>query len=111
MKEDKLTNLIKDSKLKAGEGFRDRVMHQIETEQALRPKKNKIPSYSTPPTFGVFAVMYGVILIVGLFFYFNTGSNLLGSSFFLKIIGLITSISSVFYLISVFDDSKIINQK
>jgi len=104
MKEEDLKNILKESKLEAGEGFKERVMHQIETERALRPKEIKTSILSPSINLAVIAVMYIVILLVGLFFYTNGGQTILDSSNF-KIFILIAAISSIFYLISVFDDA------
>lgn len=106
MEDDKLKNMLKESQVKAGEHFTRQVMHQIETVQALKPQKKKMPAYSPGNTFGVFGIMYGLILLPGGFFYLYTGSDPLESVTFLKYSGLIASVCGVFYLISVLDDSK-----
>lgn len=111
MEEDQLKNIIKDAQVKAGEHFTNRVMHQIETEQALQPRKKETPVYSPGAALGVFGVMYGVLLLTGWFFYVPSDSNLIESSLFLKISGLIASVCGFFYLISVFDDAKIYRRK
>lgn len=111
MEDNQLKNILKDSQLKAKKHFTDKVMHQIEMEQALMPKKKKIftsPSYTT---LGVFGVMYLLILLTACFLYSSLDSNLLNSSTFLKISGLIASICGVFYLITVFDETKSYHRK
>jgi len=105
MKEEDLKNILKESKLEAGEGFKERVMHQIETERALRPKEIKTSTFSPAKNLVVLAVMYAAILLAGLFFYTNEKQSILDSFSNLKIVILIAAISGIFYLISVFDDA------
>lgn len=111
MKEDNFKNIMKASKLEASENFKDRVMHQIEMSEALRPKKQTSVSYTPQVNFGVFGVMYVILLLVAVFFYFDKGNNLLNSNQFYKIIIFISMVSSVFYLISVFDDALKMKKK
>src|SRR5699024_618956 len=106
MKEDELKDLIKKSKIKHAEGFKDRIMHQIEMEKGLTPNREKIKKSRFPETsFAIFVIMYGLIFATGFFLHLRTQENLLDSSLFLKLTILIAAISGVYYLISVFDDS------
>ncbi len=111
MEDNQLRNILKDSPIKASKHFTNRVMHQIEMEEALTPQKKRIPVYSPSTAIGVFGVMYGLIILTGWFLYGPTGPDLLESSLFLRISGLIASVCGFFYLISAFDDSKIDRRK
>lgn len=110
MEDDKLKRIFKDSEVKAGTHFTNRVMHQIEEESAVKPIKKSTPVYFGSTTLCVYGVMYGLILLTGWFMYGSSESSLLESFMFFKISGLIASVSGVFYLVSVFDDSKIYHQ-
>lgn len=111
MEDDKLKRILKNSQIKASEHFTRQVMHQIETEQAFKPQKKKSPAYFPRSTFGVFGVMYALILLIAGFLYFHTGLDPLKSITFLKYGGLVASVCGIFYLISVLDDSKIYSRK
>lgn len=110
MDEKDIKRLLKESKVKASNSFTDRVMHQIRTEESLRPKKVKeAPTMKT--TFSIFGVMFGIFILVGLYFYIGENQNLLDSDLFLKIVLLVSGVSAVFYLITVFDDYKLLKNK
>lgn len=111
MEDDQLKELLKASKKKPTAGFKERVMHQIETENALRPQKPKKTPNPIPKMWTVFGVMYGLMALVALYFYINKGQSFLTSSLVLKVMGGIAAISSVFYLISVFDDFRVQNSE
>ncbi len=110
MEDDRLKRIFKDSEIRAGVHFTNRVMHQIEKETAVKPVKKSAPAYFGSTTLCVFGVMYGLILLAGWFMYGSSKSSLLESLSFFKISGLIASVSGIFYLISIFDDSKIYRQ-
>lgn len=111
MKEDKIKQLLRDTDLKAGKNFKDRVMHQILMEEALRPKKLKTQPDTKQTTFGVFGFMFAMIVLSGLFFYFGMDQSLTDSMLFFKTVIVIAIVAAFFYLISVFDDAKMLKQK
>lgn len=106
MQDDKLKNILAGTKLKAHENLKYRIMQQIETENALSPKKIR----NTAPLIGnmltTFGIMYTLITIIGLGVYHSGGQNALESAaFFLPVI-LIASVCGIFWMISMYDDQR-----
>ncbi|MFV0419801.1 MAG: hypothetical protein ACK5KT_13855 [Dysgonomonas sp.] len=111
MHEDKFSEFLSGTKMKAGENLKFRIMQQIETEKAL--SKNK--KVDTSPLIGnmlsIFGVMYVLIAIVGVSIYFSGGKSALESvTFFIPVI-LIASVCSMFWMISTYDDRRRSKQK
>jgi multisubunit Na+/H+ antiporter MnhG subunit len=81
-------------------------MQQIETEKALVPKKkvNTRPVIKNMLT--TFGVMYALIAIVGMAVYSTSGQSGLSSATFLVPVVLISSVCSMFWMISVYDDRR-----
>lgn len=111
MKEDKIKEFLKETEIKASELFQDRVMHQILMEEALRPKKLKPAPNAKQTVFGVFGGMFAMIVLSGLLFYFGMDQNLTDSMLFFKTVIVIAIVAAFFYLISVFDDAKMLKHK
>lgn len=103
---DKLKELFSDSKIKASENLKFRIMHQIKTEEAL--SKKRIPQ--TQPLFNnmfvIFGVMYAIIGIIGFGIYFNMGKSALESKIFYIPAILITFICALYWMITAFDEQR-----
>lgn len=104
--EGKFREIMKDSKLTASENLRYRIMQQIETEQALAPKKMKAKAVSFKPLLGIVAVIYILILgVIGATFLIGGVAALGSMEFMLPVIG-VASIGSIYMLINVLDDKR-----
>jgi hypothetical protein len=113
MQDDKIRELLSGTKMKAGENLKYRIMHRIETEKALTRQKKKAVN-SNPfigSTVAVFGVMYALIALVVLGTYFIGGQGALKSFQFFAPVVLIASACSIFWMISVYDDSRKNRQK
>lgn len=104
--EDKLRHLFSGTGEKAGDNLRYRIMRQIETESALVRKKAKDPGALSTTIFPVLGVMYTIVGAIVLAVYMTYGSEaLLSTPVFLPII-FVTSVCSVYLLISAFDERR-----
>lgn len=111
MHDDKFSELLSGTKMKAGVNLKFRIMQQIETEKALSRKKKTDTSPLIGNMLSIFGIMYALIAIVGLGVYFSGGKNALESvTFFIPII-LIASVCSMFWMISTYDDRRRSKQK
>lgn len=106
MQDDKIKELLSGTKMKAGESLKYRIMQQIETEKALAPKKNISARPVIKNMLTTFGVMYALIAIVGLAVYTTAGQSALSSTTFYIPVILISSVCSLFWMISVYDDRR-----
>ncbi|MBF0650622.1 hypothetical protein IR083_17505 [Dysgonomonas sp. GY75] len=106
MQDDKIKELLSGTKMKAGESLKYRIMQQIETEKALIPKKNISARPVIKNMLTTFGVMYALIAIVGMAVYSTSGQSGLSSATFLVPVVLISSVCSMFWMISVYDDRR-----
>ena len=101
-----IKQMIQSTQRQASENLKYRIMHQIETEYALTPKKAKVRKETTNVLrdFGtIFGLMYGVLaLVVGGAFVLG-GKELLLSAQFFQTVLLITFVFSLFWLITQVD--------
>jgi len=108
MQDDKIREFFSESKIKAGENLKYRIMQQIETESAFAAKKSK--SKAMIPLIGntvlVFFVMYMLIILTGVGVYLTGGMEAMNSlTFFVPVI-MISLVCSMFWMISVYDDKR-----
>lgn len=78
-----LKELISKSLLSEDENLTHRVLHQIKTEEALRPKKVMKPKYDMSDMRSLLIGMYAILLTFSLIGYFNFGKEFYRNSFFL----------------------------
>jgi hypothetical protein len=106
-KEDEIIRqMIQSTKQQAPENLKYRIIHQIETENALTPKKVKIKKETTNVLrdFGtIFGLMYAVLAIIVGGAYVWKGTEFLLSAPFIQIVMLVTLVFSLFWLISQLD--------
>lgn len=109
--DDKFRELLSDSRMKAGENLKFRIMQQIETEKVLSRKKKADTNPLIGNMLSIFGIMYALIAIVGISIYFSYGKGALESlTFFIPVI-LIASVCSMFWMISAYDDRRRSKQK
>ena len=104
-----MKSMMESTRKEPSENLSYRIMHQIETEQALtrvKPKVNKQPTASPLKDLWMFGVMYLVLLITGGYFYFQGGKDALLTGTFLWTCIMISSIFSFFFLIITIDNSR-----
>lgn len=104
-----IKSMMESTRKEPSENLSYRIMHQIETEQALtrvKPKVNKQPTASPLKDLWMFGVMYLVLLITGGYFYFQGGKDALLTGTFLWTCIMISSIFSFFFLIITIDNSR-----
>ncbi len=106
-----IKSMMESTRKEPSENLSYRIMHQIETEQALtrvKPKVNKQPTASPLKLkdLWMFGVMYLVLLITGGYFYFQGGKDALLTETFLWTCIMISSIFSFFFLIITIDNSR-----
>ena len=105
--DDKIRRLLSGTRLEAGENLKFRIMQQIETEQALSRsrmiKKEARISKEIKSLLSIFGVMYTLIILVTVGAYFYIGTSFVTSIEFWLVVVAVTSISTVFALISHFD--------
>ncbi len=101
---------IKESKLKASENLKYRIINQIETEESLKhkqidhPNRIKRDSSNILKDFGyLFGTMYVIIALITLFFYITEGQESLYTSQYLSIIIFVASIFSILWMFSRLD--------
>lgn len=109
--DEKFREVLSDTKMRAGENLKFRIMQQIETEKALSQKKNSDASPLVGNMLSIFGIMYALIIIVGLSVYFSGGRSALDSLAFFAPIVIVASICSIFWMISTYDDHRRSKQK
>jgi len=98
--------LLQDSKLTASENLRYRIMHQIEVEKTLTPKKIKSEKGVVKSLLSIAGVMYFIIVAIAFGTYLTGGIESLLSTDFLLFIAGTTSISAVYALVVVLDERR-----
>lgn len=103
-----MKSMMEAARKEPSENLSYRIMHQIETEQALTSAKQKATKQSdSSPLIDlrVFGLMYLVLLIAGGYFYVQGGKEALMTDAFMWACIMISSIFSVYFLISTIDNS------
>ena len=105
-----MKSMMKSARKEPSENFSYRIMHQIETEQALTRAKptTKKQSTTTSPLndLWIFGVMYLVLFIAGGYFYMQGGKDALLTETFMWTCIMIGSIFSFFFLITTIDNAR-----
>ena len=104
-----MKSMMESARKEPSENLSYRIMHQIETEQALthaKPKASKQAATSLLKDLWIFGVMYLVLFIAGGYFYLTGGKDALFTSTFLWTCIMISSIFSFFFLITTIDNSR-----
>jgi len=104
-----MKSMIESVRKEPSENLSHRIMHQIETEQALtraKPKISKQTVSSSLLNLRIFGLMYFVLLITGGYFYLQGGKDALFTDTFLWTCITISSIFSFFFLITTIDNSR-----
>ena len=104
-----MKTMMESARKEPSDNLSYRIMHQIETEQALtraKPKVSKQPVTSPLKDLWIFGVMYLVLFIAGGYFYITGGKDALFTSNFLWTCIMISSIFSFFFLITTIDNSR-----
>lgn len=104
--DNQLKEILTETKIKAGENLKYRIMQQIETEKALAPQKTKNSIPLIGNMFSIFGIMYALIAVIGIGVYFTGGKNALESMTFALPVMLIASVCCIFWMISTFDDQR-----
>lgn len=102
MEDKELKDKLLLSKLKAEDKLKDRILHQINAEQALIPKKRKSKRGSKESYFSIFGIMYAVILVLGFYFYSQTDGKLLESNSFLVSVIMTAGSFSIYWFLTVY---------
>ncbi len=104
-----MKSMLESARKEPSENLSYRIMHQIETEQALsRVAKPKVSKQKENPLIdlrNIFGLMYLVLLLVGGYFYSQGGKEALLTDTFLWTCISISSVFSVFFLITTLDNS------
>ena len=104
-----MKSMMESARKKPSENLSYRIMQQIETEQALtrtpKPKMSTQKDNSLIDLRNIFGWMYLVLLIVGGSFYLQGGKEALFTDTFLWTCISISSVFSIFFLITTIDNS------
>lgn len=104
-----MKSMMESARKKPSENLSYRIMQQIETEQALtrapKPKMRTQKDNSLIDLRNIFGWMYLVLLIVGGYFYLQGGKEALFTDTFLWTCISISSVFSIFFLITTIDNS------
>lgn len=104
--DDKMKDLLKESKLSASENLQHRIMQQIMTEKALKPQKVKSAKPSLRIAAFTAAAIYFIAAVIGLYMYSTAGlSALTSKEFLIPVLGL-TSTISVLGLVNILDERR-----
>lgn len=102
--------MMESARKEPSENFSYRIMHQIETEQALKrakpTTKKQLTTTSPLNDLWVFGVMYLVLFITGGYFYMQGGKDALLTEAFMWTCIMIGSIFSLFFLITTIDNAR-----
>ena len=104
-----MKSMMESARKEPSEHLSYRIMHQIETEQALtraKPKASKHAATSLLKDLWIFGVMYLVLFIAGGYFYLTGGKDALFTSNFLWTCIMISAVFSFFFLITTIDNSR-----
>ena len=104
-----MKSMMESTRKEPSENLSYRIMHQIETEQALtraaKPKLSKQKDNPLIDLWNIFGLMYLVLGIVGGYFYLQGGKDALMTDTFLWTCITISSVFSLFFLITTLDNS------
>ena len=103
-----MKSMMESARKEPTENLSYRIMHQIETEQALtraKPKVSKQRASSPILDLRIFGLMYLVLLIAGGYFYLQGGKEALLTNTFMWTCIIISSIFSFYFLITTIDNS------
>lgn len=104
--EDKFKDLIEGSKLTASENLKFRIMQQIETEQALKPKKVKSEKPMLKSVLSIALVMYVLMAILAAIAYAMGGFEALTTAQFILPATIIACSGAIFGLVVVLDEKR-----
>ena len=102
-----IKSMMEEAKKEPSENLSYRIMHQIETEKVLAGNKEQLSKDKGDVLIdlrNIFGLMYLVLLIAGLFFYLQGGKEALLTETFLWTCVTISSVFSIFFLISTADN-------
>ena len=102
-----MKSMMESARKEPSENLSYRIMHQIETEEALTRAKPKVSKQKENPLrdLRIFGWMYLVILMAGGYFYMQGGKEALLTDTFLWTSITISSIFSIIFLITIIDNS------
>ena len=102
-----IKSMMEEAKKEPSENLSYRIMHQIETERVLAGNKKQLSKDKGDVLIdlrNIFGLMYLVLLFAGLFFYLQGGKEALFTETFLWTCVTISSVFSIFFLISTADN-------
>ena len=102
-----IKSMMDEAKKEPSENLSYRIMHQIETERALTRNKKLVSKDKGDVLIdlrNIFGLMYLVLLITGISFYLQGGKEALFTETFLWTCVTISSVFSIFFLISTADN-------
>lgn len=102
-----IKSMMDEAKKEPSENLSYRIMHQIETEKVLAGNKKQLSKDKGDVLIdlrNIFGLMYLVLLIAGLFYYLQGGKEALFTETFLWTCVTISSVFSIFFLISTADN-------
>lgn len=102
-----IKSMMEQTKKEPSENLSYRIMHQIETEKVLAGNKKQLSKDKGDVLIdlrNIFGLMYLVLLITGISFYLQGGKEALFTETFLWTCVTISSVFSIFFLISTADN-------
>lgn len=102
-----IKSMMEEAKKEPSDNLSHRIMHQIETEKVLAGNKKQLSKDKGNVLIdlrNIFGLMYLVLLIAGLFYYLQGGKDALFTETFLWTCVTISSVFSIFFLISTADN-------
>ncbi len=102
-----IKSMMDEAKKEPSENLSYRIMHQIETEKVLAGNKKQLSKDKGDVLIdlrNIFGLMYLVLLITGISFYLQGGKEALFTETFLWTCVTISSVFSIFFLISTADN-------
>ena len=106
MEERELKKVLSGTKIKANNDLKVRIKHQIEAEKELMPAQRVRTSKVTNSHLSVLGAMYLFLFLLTGFFYVKTEGDILQSKSFILSALLLSSLFSIYWLITVYDDYK-----
>jgi uncharacterized membrane protein len=106
MEDKHLKEILSRTQLMADENLKHRILHQIHTEKSLSPMKSAHSSTTFDNLLFIFGLMYAIIAILTIFFYISIESNPLKSTTFITSVAFVSSISSLYWLLTVYEDYR-----
>lgn len=101
-KEEEIKKYVSSAIMKADNQLKDQIMHQIEVESTLIPKKTA--SSSVFVSYLPFKLLFILFPIVGSGLYFNYGETIFSSLALYSALIFISSSICLFWMISIIDD-------